>query len=101
MTLAEAAGVMMLKVKTLPMVNVREAAEKIAKWLGNEDAEAVIFEDICSCLTDTDSQIVRAYIPEDEDSFIEDYDVECEKFFEMVMDSTGLAWGDEFLANLE
>ena len=91
----------MLKVEMRPMVSVRQAAEQIAQWLHNPDAESVIFMDICECLTDTDSQIVRAYLPEDEDSCVIDYDIECQKFFELVKESTGLLWGGEFLANLE
>ena len=91
----------MLKVEMRPMVSVRQAAHEIAVWLRVEDKESIVFEDICSCLTDTDSQIVAAYLPEDEDELVLNYDIECEKFFRMVKDATGLLWGGKFLANLE
>jgi len=91
----------MLKVIMRPMVSVRQASEQIANWLGHPENESIIFMDICECLTDTDSQIVRAYLPEDADSCAADYDIECQKFFEMVKEATGLLWGGEFLANLE
>lgn len=91
----------MLKVIMRPVISVRQAAGEIAQWLNNPDAKSAIFMNICECLTDTDSQIVSAYLPDDENSCVADYDIECQKFFELVKDATGLLWGDEFLANLE
>lgn len=89
----------MLRVTYRPMVNVHQAAKEIAQWLNTP--EYAVFMDIHYCLTDTDSQIVRAYLPEDEDCCAADYSIECRKFFEMVKEATGLPWGGEFLANLE
>lgn len=91
----------MLKVEMRPMINVHDAAEEIAKWLGHPENESIIFMDIAETLTDTDSQIVRAYLPDDEESCVIDYDIECQKFFEMVKEATGLLWGGCFLAKLD
>ena len=91
----------MLKVEMRPMINVHEAAEKIAAWLGHPENENIIFMDIAECLTDTDSQIVTAYLPDCEESCVLDYDIECQKFFEMVHTATGLLWGSCFLAKLD
>lgn len=91
----------MLRVTWRPMVSVRQAAEEIAQWLGHPENEYIIFMDIYDCLTHNDSQIVRAYLPEDEDCCAADYDIECQKFFQMVKEATELPWGGEFLANLE
>lgn len=99
----------MLKVKSIPMIDAHEAAEEIADILNfsNKDkatyykAISTIYFDICQMLTDRDDMIAKAYLPEDEDSCIDDYDIECETFFRLVKQATGLNWGDEFLANLE
>lgn len=91
----------MLKVDMRPMVSVRQASEQIANWLGHPENKYMIFTDICKCLTDTDSQIIRIWLPEDEDVCAADYNIECRKFFELVKEATGLSWGDEFLADFE
>ena len=91
----------MLKIEMRPMINVHEAAEKIAAWLGHPENENIIFENIAECLTDTNSEIVRAYLPDCEESAVLDYDIECQKFFDMVRTATGLNWGDCFLAKLD
>ena len=99
----------MLKVKSIPMVSVREATKEIADILNfsNKDKAAyhqaitTIFLDICETLTDSNDTIAITYLPEDEDSCIDDYDIECETFFRLVKQATGLNWGDKFLANLE
>lgn len=83
-----------------PMVNTHEAAAVIAKELGREDDECNIWLDIADCLTDTDSEIVVAYLPDDEESLVLDYDLECQKFFQMVREATGLLWGGCFLAKI-
>ena len=92
----------MLRVTMRPMVSVRQAAKDIAQWLHNPKAEYIIFRDICDCLTYTDSQnIIRAHLPHDEDCCVADYDIECQKFFQMVKEATELPWGGEFLASLD
>ena len=42
---------------------------------------------------------MRAYIPEDEDSLILNYTIETQKFFELVMEATGLSYDDNFLVD--
>lgn len=89
----------MLKVKNLPMIKAHEAATTIARWLKNPQAESIIFEDICDSLAYNGSDIMRAYIPEDEDSLILNYTIETQKFFELVMEATGLSYDDNFLVD--
>lgn len=99
----------MLEVKRIPMISVHEATKEIADILNfsnksettYHEAIATIFFDIYQMLTDRDDTIVKTYLPKDEDSCIDDYDIECETFFRLVRQATGLNWGDKFLANLE
>ena len=91
----------MLKVTTLPMINVRQAAKEVAKVLNELNEEHDIFLDIYECLTNTDSKIVQCSLPEDEEECYMMYDYIQRTFFLMVKEATQLSWGKDFLANLE
>lgn len=81
------------------MIKAHEAATMIACWLKNPQAESTIFEDICDSLAYNGSDIMRAYIPEDEDSLILNYTIETHQFFELVMKATGLSYDEDFLVD--
>ena len=89
----------MLRNNEMDAMLLTEPQATTARLLKNPQAERIIFEDICDSLAYNGSDIMRVYIPEDEDSLILNYTIETQKFFELVMEATGLSYDDNFLVD--
>lgn len=93
-----------MKIERYPLVSLYEIAAIIAHryMLHGLDEQALthrIYWDMLTGMTDTDDTIIRYSIP-DKESYMEDYTVEFQIMFDIVMKNCGLSWGDCFLIDL-
>ena len=93
-----------MKIEHFPLVSLYEISGIIAQhyMLHGLDEQALthrIYWDILTGLTDTDDTIIRYCIP-DKESYLEDYTVEFQIMFDIIMKNCGLSWGDWFLIDL-
>ena len=93
-----------MKIERYPLVSLYEISGIIAhRYMShglNEQALAYrIYLDMLREMTDTCGSIIRYYIP-DKESYMEDYTIEFQIMFDIVMENCGLSWGDCFLVDL-
>ena len=85
-------------VRTVPVVKVWQVAEKVAKKL-RVDASDVY--NLYNERFDSDGNLMRDYIPDDDYELTGQYDLEVEEFFRCVMAVAQIGWGDEFIAEFD
>ena len=93
-----------MKIERYPLVSLYEIAAIMAHryMLHGLDEQALtsqIYRDMLTEMTDTCGPIIRYYIP-DKESYLEDYTVEFQIMFDIIMKSCDLSWGDCFLVDL-
>lgn len=93
-----------MKIERYPLVSLYEISGIIVHryMLYGLDEQALtqrIYLDMRREMTDTVDTIIRYYIP-DKESYMEDYTVEFQIMFDIVMKNCGLSWGDCFLVDL-
>ena len=93
-----------MKIERYPLVSLYEIAAIMAHryMLHGLDEQALtsqIYRDMLTEMTDTCGPIIRYYIP-DKESYMEDYTIEFQIMFDIVMKNCGLSWGDCFLVDL-
>lgn len=93
-----------MKIERYPLVSLYEIASIMVRhyMLYGLDEQAFthqIYRDMLTELTDTCGPIIRYYIP-DKESYLEDYTVEFQIMFDIIMKNCGLSWGDCFLIDL-
>lgn len=93
-----------MKIEHYPLVSLYEISDIIAErylfhGLDKQALTSQIYLDMLRGMTDTDDTIIRYYIP-DKESYMEDYTVEFQIMFDIIMENCGLSWGDCFLVDL-
>lgn len=93
-----------MKIEHFPLVSLYEISGIIAEryMFHGLDAQALTHQIYCDMLremTDTIDTIIRYHIPSKE-SYMEDYTVEFQIMFDIIMKNCGLSWGDWFLIDL-
>jgi len=93
-----------MKIERYPLVSLYEISGVIAHhyMLHGLDEQALtyrIYRDMLTEMTDTGGTIIRYYIPDNE-LYLNDYTIEFQIMFDIVMKNCGLSWGDCFLVDL-
>lgn len=93
-----------MNIERYPLVSLYEISGIIAEryMLHGLDKQALahrIYWDMLREMTDTNDTIIRYHIPPRE-SYMEEYTVEFQIMFDIVMENCGLSWGDCFLVDL-
>lgn len=94
-----------MKIERYPLVSLYEISGMIAHrymlhGLNEQALTQRIYLDMRREMTDTVDTIIRYYIPDNEESYWDDYTVEFQIMFNIVMEYCGLSWGDCFLVDL-
>lgn len=93
-----------MKIERYPLVSLYEIAAIIAHrymfhGLNEQTLTCQIYRDMLTAMTDTYGPIIRYYIPDNE-SYMDDYTIEFQIMFDIIMKNCGLSWGDCFLVDL-
>lgn len=93
-----------MKIERYPLVSLYEISGMIAHrymlhGLDEQTLTQRIYLDMRREMTDTVDTIIRYYIPKKE-SYLEDYTVEFQIMFDIIMKNCDLSWGDCFLVDL-
>ena len=94
-----------MKIERYPLVSLYEISGMIAQRyaLNGIDEQMLthqVYWSLMKEMTDTDTFIIRYYIPDNEESYWDDFTVEFRIMFDIVMENCGLSWGDCFLVDL-
>ena len=95
-----------MKIEHYPLVSLYEISSMIAQRYGfNEPDKQMlitrqVYLNLLTEITDTDAAIIRYYIPDDEESYWDEFTVEFRIMFDIIMKNCGLSWGDCFLIDL-
>lgn len=94
-----------MKIERYPLVSLYEISGIIAHnymfhGLNEQALTHQIYRDMLTEMTDTCGPIIRYYIPDNKESYWDDFTVEFQIMFSIVMKKCGLSWGDCFLVDL-
>lgn len=94
-----------MNIERYPLVSLYEISGMIAQryMLHGFDKQALtyrIYRDMLTEMTNTNETIIRYYIPNNKESYWDDYTIEFCIMFDIVMKNCGLSWGDCFLVDL-